>query len=171
MICSTLASLWKFQYFQRPIYNPVEHLWWSLYCENSKPVSIFTKKLYRRCSLTRGMSEMITCIKLGKYQEPSVVNYFRKDLHVWLGSEYASVYFYIEKVLSMKLPLGQSNWFFVNETPVGNHSIAMEQSFHHFLLPREIHVPKKFSEANLPFIPPNIIISWVRSVSINACNW
>ena len=82
MICSTLASLWKFQYFQRPIYNPVEHLWWSLYCENSKPLSIFTKKLYRRCSLTRGMSEMITCIKLGKYQEPSVVNYFRKDLHV-----------------------------------------------------------------------------------------
>ena len=34
MICSTLASLWKSQYFQRPIYNPVEDLWWSLYCEN-----------------------------------------------------------------------------------------------------------------------------------------
>ena len=26
MICSTLASFRKFQYFQRPIYNPVEHL-------------------------------------------------------------------------------------------------------------------------------------------------
>ena len=28
---------WKCQYFQRPIDNPVEHLWWSLYCKNSKP--------------------------------------------------------------------------------------------------------------------------------------
>ena len=26
MISSTLASFRKFQYFQRPIYNPVEHL-------------------------------------------------------------------------------------------------------------------------------------------------
>ena len=43
MICSTLASLWKFQYFWRPICNPVEHLLWSFYCENSKPLSIFTK--------------------------------------------------------------------------------------------------------------------------------
>ena len=50
MICSTLASLWKSQYFQRPIYNPVEDLWWSLYCRNIKPLSIFTKKLPRRCS-------------------------------------------------------------------------------------------------------------------------
>ena len=25
MTCSTLASLWKFQYFRRPIYNPVEY--------------------------------------------------------------------------------------------------------------------------------------------------
>ena len=49
MICSTLASLWKSQYFQRPIYNPVEDLWWSLYCENIKPLSIITKKLHRRC--------------------------------------------------------------------------------------------------------------------------
>ena len=43
-ICSTLASLWKCQYFRRLIYNPVEHLWWSFYCENSKPWTIFTKK-------------------------------------------------------------------------------------------------------------------------------
>ena len=50
MICSTLASLWKSQYFQRPIYNPVEDLWWSLYCENIKPLSIFTKKLDLRYS-------------------------------------------------------------------------------------------------------------------------
>ena len=50
MICSTLASLWKSQYFQRPIYNPVEDLWWSLYCENIKPLSIFTKRLHLRCS-------------------------------------------------------------------------------------------------------------------------
>ena len=27
MICSTLASLWKSQYFQGPIYNPVEDLY------------------------------------------------------------------------------------------------------------------------------------------------
>ena len=27
MICSTVASLWKSQYFQRAIYNPVEDLW------------------------------------------------------------------------------------------------------------------------------------------------
>ena len=26
IICSKLASLWKFQYFRRPIYNPVEHM-------------------------------------------------------------------------------------------------------------------------------------------------
>ena len=38
MICSTLASLWKFQYFRRPVYNPVEHLWWSFYCETRKPL-------------------------------------------------------------------------------------------------------------------------------------
>ena len=43
MICSTLASLWKFLYFWRPIYNPVEHLLWSFYSKNSKPLSIFTK--------------------------------------------------------------------------------------------------------------------------------
>ena len=43
MICSTLALLWKSQYFQRPIYKPVEDLWWSLYCKNIKPPSIFTK--------------------------------------------------------------------------------------------------------------------------------
>ena len=49
MICSTLALLWKSQYFQRPIYKPVEDVWWSLYCENIKPLSIFTKKLHRRC--------------------------------------------------------------------------------------------------------------------------
>ena len=51
MICSNLASIWKFQYFRRPIYNPVEHLWWSFYCKNSKPLSIFTKKLHHRCLL------------------------------------------------------------------------------------------------------------------------
>ena len=49
MICSNLASLWKSQYFQGPIFNPVEDLWWSLYCENIKTLSIFTKKLHRRC--------------------------------------------------------------------------------------------------------------------------
>ena len=43
MICSTLALLWKFQYFWRPIYNPPEHLRWSFYYENSKLLSIFTK--------------------------------------------------------------------------------------------------------------------------------
>ena len=43
IICSTLASLWKFQYFQRPVYNSVEYLWRSFYCKNSKLFSIFTK--------------------------------------------------------------------------------------------------------------------------------
>ena len=33
------------------VYNPAEHLWWSFYCENSKPVSIFPKRHHRRCSL------------------------------------------------------------------------------------------------------------------------
>ena len=51
MICTNLASLWKFQHFHRPLYNPVKHLRWSLYRENSKPLSIFTKKLHCRCSL------------------------------------------------------------------------------------------------------------------------
>ena len=36
---------------RRPIYNPVQHLWWRFYCENSKLLSIFTKKLHRRCFL------------------------------------------------------------------------------------------------------------------------
>ena len=27
MICSNIVSLWTFQYFWRPIFNPVEHLW------------------------------------------------------------------------------------------------------------------------------------------------
>ena len=48
MICSSLALLWKFQYFRRSIYNPVEYLWWSFYCKNSEPLSIFTKKLHHR---------------------------------------------------------------------------------------------------------------------------
>ena len=43
MICSTLASLWKFHYFRRSLCKPVKHLWWSFYCENSKPLSIFIK--------------------------------------------------------------------------------------------------------------------------------
>ena len=43
LICSNLASFWKFQYFLRPLYNPVRHLWWSFHCKNSKPLSIFTK--------------------------------------------------------------------------------------------------------------------------------
>ena len=43
VICSNLASLWKFQYFRRPIYNPVEHLWWSFYCKN-KAVKYIHKK-------------------------------------------------------------------------------------------------------------------------------
>ena len=51
MIYSNLASLWTFQYFRRPVYNPVEHLWWSFYCNNSKLLSIFTKKLHHRCLL------------------------------------------------------------------------------------------------------------------------
>ena len=48
MICSSLASLWKFQYFRRSICNLVEHLWWSFYCKNSEPLIIFTKKLHDR---------------------------------------------------------------------------------------------------------------------------
>ena len=43
MICSTLTWVWKFQYFRRPLYNPVKHLRWRFYCENSKSLSIFTK--------------------------------------------------------------------------------------------------------------------------------
>ena len=49
MICPNLASLWQFQYFQRPIYNRVKHLWWNFYRKNSEPLSIFTQKLHHRC--------------------------------------------------------------------------------------------------------------------------
>ena len=45
----TLASLWKFQYFWRLVYKLVQHLWWSFYCENGKPLNIFTKKLHGMC--------------------------------------------------------------------------------------------------------------------------
>ena len=41
MIWFTLASFWKFQYFRRSIYSPVEYPWWSFCYENSKPWSIF----------------------------------------------------------------------------------------------------------------------------------
>ena len=51
MICCSLASPWKFQYFQRHICNSVKHPWWSFYCKNSKPLIVFTKKLHHRCSL------------------------------------------------------------------------------------------------------------------------
>ena len=51
MICSNLAWLWKFKYFRRPIYNPLEHLWWRFYYGNSKSLCIFTKKLHHRCLL------------------------------------------------------------------------------------------------------------------------
>ena len=51
MICSNLATLWKFQYFQTPIYNPLEHLWWSCYCKNSEPLSMFTKELHHNACL------------------------------------------------------------------------------------------------------------------------
>ena len=51
IICSNLSSLWKSQCFRRPIYNPVKDLWWSFICKNSKPLSIFIKKLHRRCLL------------------------------------------------------------------------------------------------------------------------
>ena len=43
MICLNLASLWKFQYFWRPIYNSLEYLWWNVYCENRKSLNIITK--------------------------------------------------------------------------------------------------------------------------------
>ena len=49
MICSTLASL-KISIFSEAYIKPVEDLWWSLYCENIKPLSIFTKKLDLRYS-------------------------------------------------------------------------------------------------------------------------
>ena len=33
----------KISIFSEPVYNPVEHLWWSFYCGNSKPLCMFTK--------------------------------------------------------------------------------------------------------------------------------
>ena len=35
----------------------------------------------------------------------------------------------------------------------------------------EFYFQKEFFEGNLPFIAPNTIISWVRSVSTNIYNW
>ena len=49
MICSNLASLWKFQYFRRPIYNPVEHLWWSFNCKNSTSLNILKCSIIDAC--------------------------------------------------------------------------------------------------------------------------
>ena len=45
MICSTLASLRKIQYFRRPAYNPAQHIWWNFYYENG---NLMSKKLHRR---------------------------------------------------------------------------------------------------------------------------
>ena len=49
MICSNLASPWKFQYFRRPIYNPVEHLWWSFNCKNSTSLNILKCSIIDAC--------------------------------------------------------------------------------------------------------------------------
>ena len=43
MTCFILASIWKFQYFWTPVYNPAKHLWCSFYGENSKQLSILKK--------------------------------------------------------------------------------------------------------------------------------
>ena len=37
--------------FSEAYYNPAEPLWLNFYCENSNPMSIFTKKLHRKCLL------------------------------------------------------------------------------------------------------------------------
>ena len=50
-----------------------------------------------------------------------------------------------------------------------SHWIAIFSSFSPSA--HEIHFQKEFFEGNLPFIPPDIIISWVRSVGTNTCNW
>ena len=51
MRCNTGDDLLHFSFTLKiSIYNQVEDLWWSLYCENSKPLSMFTKKLHFRCS-------------------------------------------------------------------------------------------------------------------------
>ena len=44
MIYYTLGSLWKFQYFWRPVNNSVKHLWWRFNRQNCKPLSLFTNK-------------------------------------------------------------------------------------------------------------------------------
>ena len=50
MICSDLASLWRFRYFPRPSRTSImEHRTFMM--ELSKPLSIFTKKLHHRCML------------------------------------------------------------------------------------------------------------------------
>ena len=43
-----LASLQKFQYFKRAIYNQITSMM-ELYYKNSKLLSTFTKKLYCQC--------------------------------------------------------------------------------------------------------------------------
>ena len=63
-ICSILASLGKFKNFRRPIYKPVEHLWYNFHCKNSEPLSIFSKKLHRRCSF--GFSIRLCFLRLFK---------------------------------------------------------------------------------------------------------
>ena len=41
-ICSTLLHFANFNIFGG-LYIPVQHLWWSFYCEKNKPLIIFTK--------------------------------------------------------------------------------------------------------------------------------
>ena len=48
---------------------------------------------------------------------------------------------------------------------------SLEYQFHHLVLPHEIHFQKEFFEGNLPFIPLNIITSWLRSASTNTGSW
>ena len=45
-----LSFTLKISVYSGAYYNLVENLWWSFSCQNSKPLSIFTKKLHCRCS-------------------------------------------------------------------------------------------------------------------------
>ena len=56
---------------------------------------------------------------------------------------------------------------------VQSRSIARVWNTHFiiFSFVARIHFQKEFFEDNLPFIPPNIILSWVPGVSTNTCNW
>ena len=79
------------------IYNSVKHLWWSFYCKNSKPLSIFTKKHHSRCSLG---FQIRPCFALLTHQVPVLPTYGNQSIDLYSKSNQLTG-FYMRPILAL----------------------------------------------------------------------